>query len=337
MSYQTLRFGTLSLLLGAAVLARPSEAAEAPIRPGNRVVTTTEAPVKVGSRTLATVPAGSKMTATAVRGDWVAVTITKDGKSVTGWIATQHVSAFHAPDISETQGTLKQTKKAPSGPGAPAPEGWTRLGLTPPGPGGWSHMSFKEFPLDKEGSYVQCGSQRCRIDHSGDSFVLLDPITFKMSESDPLAYGKQTEGLPSTSVIWVEPGDQPGTVIVTTDPESVESDSLTALGLRRETMPKLRLEFHVVMQVGGAEFRYLLGKGAKYWGATKGPVSLDGKTYRNLKGAEVRQVAKRGTSGQGFRGFGQGFGNAGYGTLLQNTESKYTYELIGAEPASPNQ
>ena len=161
--------------------------------------------------------------------------------------------------------------------------------------------------------------------------------TFKMSESDPLTYGKRMEGLPSTSVIWVEPGEQPGTVIVTTDPENVEPGSLTALGLRRETMPKLRLEFHVVMQVGGAEFRYLLAKGAKYWGATKGPVSLNGKAYRNLTGAEVRQVAKRGTQGQGFPVFGQGFGNAGYGTLLQNTESKYTYELIGAEPVSTNQ
>jgi len=108
-----------------------------------------------------------------------------------------------------------------------------------------------------------------------------------MSDPDPLIYGNRVKLLTSTSVIWVEPGTQPGTIIITTDPEDVDPKSLAVLGLRRETMPKLRLEFHMVMQVGGMELKYLLGDGAQYWGATKGPVVLDGKEYRNLKGAKV--------------------------------------------------
>lgn len=185
---------------------------------------------------------------------------------------------------------------------------WVHL----PTVGDTGEVSFKDYPLDAQNSFFQCGHQRRGVVHSGDSFAVSGPITFRMVGTDPLSYASPSapanivaptellkrirpynpyEGAPvlqSRSVIWVEPADDPQTVIVTTDPLFIDSFTQSALGGVRQVMPELKLEFRLELGEGGKFHSHLLfGEGTEYWGATVGPVRLNGKTYRNLRGARV--------------------------------------------------
>jgi len=67
MTYRAIRlFGVGCLLIAVAILTEVAQASEAPIRPGDRVVTIAEAAVHVGARTLATIPSSTELTVTAV-------------------------------------------------------------------------------------------------------------------------------------------------------------------------------------------------------------------------------------------------------------------------------
>jgi len=96
--------GVGCLLIGVVISLEVAEAGEEPIRPGDKVVTTTEAAVKVGTRTLATVPSHTELTAKAVRGDWVAVTIQQDGKDISGWVHIQQLARNDVIEPAETVG-----------------------------------------------------------------------------------------------------------------------------------------------------------------------------------------------------------------------------------------
>lgn len=87
--------GTIWILLGAVV---PTGCAEdAVIKPGDKVlVTKGPAPMKVGVDTLATVEAGTELVAEKVQGNWVRVTITKDGMQITGWIQSTRLKTSSA-------------------------------------------------------------------------------------------------------------------------------------------------------------------------------------------------------------------------------------------------
>ena len=94
MTYRTVwLFGAGYLLIGVVISAEVAEASEAPIRPGDKVVTTAEAAVKVGARTLATVPSNTELIAKAVKDHWVAVTVEQDGGGVTGWVHRKYLSS----------------------------------------------------------------------------------------------------------------------------------------------------------------------------------------------------------------------------------------------------
>jgi hypothetical protein len=149
--------------------------------------------------------------------------------------------------------------------------------------------SFRNIRLDPNESFVQCGSQRWAVEHSGDSFAVGGPMTFRMVGIDPLSYA-QSQGATaplSGSVIWVEPGDDPQTVVVTTDPAFVESSARAALVLGGQALPPLKLEFYLSPVEKGFAHQFLFGEGTQYWGATKGPVRLNGQVYTNLKGVRV--------------------------------------------------
>jgi hypothetical protein len=286
-------------------------AAEPPIKTGDKIVMLHDTHVQAGEQKLAPVQAGTVLLAGEIRGEWVAVSVVQNGKMISGWILANQLERFALPEIGEVTGMLAALKVEGQGQGV-------RLGLTQPLAGGWSQISYKDFPLDVAKSYLQCGRQRSTIEHSGESFMLAGPMTFRMVKTDPLQYAAEMMFPRSTSVIWVEPGEEPNSVVVTTDPEAVESRALAVLGIG--SVPKLKLEFHPVMKVGGQELRFLFGNGAEYWGATKGPVSLAGETYRNLKGAKVRQVAASATGADVFM---PGFGSPQKG---------YPCQLVGAEP-----
>ncbi len=69
---------------------RAANAPEAAIREGDKLlVADGPAPVKQGESTLATVAVGTQLVANKVKGSWVAVTVKKDGQSVSGWVHTK--------------------------------------------------------------------------------------------------------------------------------------------------------------------------------------------------------------------------------------------------------
>lgn len=93
MTYRTIRlFDVGCLVIAVAVSAQVAQASEAPIRTGHKVVTTAEAAVQVGARTLATVPPNTELLVTAVKDQWVAVTIQQDGEHVSGWVDRKHLA-----------------------------------------------------------------------------------------------------------------------------------------------------------------------------------------------------------------------------------------------------
>lgn len=61
-------------------------------RVGDRIRTVDESPVMIGTRTLATLPPGTRLVATEVQKEWVAVTVSSRGQNITGWIKQDHLT-----------------------------------------------------------------------------------------------------------------------------------------------------------------------------------------------------------------------------------------------------
>jgi len=81
----------LAVVLVGARGAETPQAAE--IKAGDTVkVTTGPAPVKLGTETLITVGAGTELKVLKVQGDWLQVTVEKDGKPITGWIHKRNLA-----------------------------------------------------------------------------------------------------------------------------------------------------------------------------------------------------------------------------------------------------
>jgi len=106
-------------LLGVLCATRAVHAAEEKIQPGDKVrVTIGPAPVKIGKKTLATVDGGTELTALKVQGNWVKVTIEKDGKKITGWIHTKRLSLIASAEAEpKTPDTERRPKEQPTEPG----------------------------------------------------------------------------------------------------------------------------------------------------------------------------------------------------------------------------
>jgi len=78
-------------------LARAADPAQKAIKPGDKLrVTSGPAPVKVGKKTLTTVEAGTELKALKAQGNWVRVTVERDGKKITGWIHRKRLSVVAA-------------------------------------------------------------------------------------------------------------------------------------------------------------------------------------------------------------------------------------------------
>ena len=166
-----------------------------------------------------------------------------------------------------------------------------RFGLVDtPGDDQWKQISLAGAAFDQDASYFQCGGQKARLKQSGHSFEVVEPTTFRMTGSDPLAYARRWWGTvpKSESALWVEPGDKPGSIVITTDVAGIPAATLEILGISSQVRPNLKLQFHVIPRAGGGfELPFLFGEGTEYWGATKGPVDLGGKQFSKLRGAKV--------------------------------------------------
>jgi hypothetical protein len=95
------------------------EAGEPPIQVGDKLkVTIGPAAVKIEEKTLTTIPAGTELTAEKVQGNWVKVTVAKDGEKVTGWVHTRYLKAVK-PDSPPEE---KTPPPPPSKEQPPAPQ-----------------------------------------------------------------------------------------------------------------------------------------------------------------------------------------------------------------------
>jgi hypothetical protein len=148
------------------------------------------------------------------------------------------------------------------------------------------YFSNEKLKFAEESSFMQFGSQRLRIAHSGDALKLVDPITFTLpSYDDPLNYVRNSKAVvpPSASVVWIEPTKDGSKLVLSTDTNRITSEALAALGIVRAQLPAFTLEFHI--EPTGVIF--LLGDGTRYWGATEGIVKIGGKAMRNVKGVRI--------------------------------------------------
>jgi len=90
--------GALFLSVGTLLCSSLSQASEPEIAPGNKIVVLHDTHVQVGTDKLEAVEAGVEITAEAVQDDWIAVTVERDSKSVSGWIHSGH--AIPNPEIA---------------------------------------------------------------------------------------------------------------------------------------------------------------------------------------------------------------------------------------------
>lgn len=162
---------------------------------------------------------------------------------------------------------------------------WLRELVTSPGEQ-FGYFSNKKLKFDEEASFVRFGSQRSRIQHSGDALKLADPVTVTLATDDPLNYAKNVKMIvpPSGTVIWIEPSKDGSKVILSTDSDRLTLEALRTVGADRTQLPVFKLEFHIEP---GRGVIFLLGDGTEYWGATEGPVKLGGTSFRNLKGVRI--------------------------------------------------
>ena len=124
------------------------------IEPGKKVkVTRGPAPVKVGKQTLTTVDAGAELMARKVQGNWVQVTVVRDGRSITGWIHRSRLTPSHA--LSRAGGQAPKERVVDLGGGVKM-----TLVLIPPGTFtmGSTEAEIKAVlakrPLSKEGFFA---------------------------------------------------------------------------------------------------------------------------------------------------------------------------------------
>jgi len=201
------------LFLAAAILgfAAPNYGrADGAIHPGDKVVTTEECAVQVGTETLATVPPKTRLVATDVQGDWVAVVVERGGKNVSGWIQARQLARVPS---AATEGTTTPSASCPVTipdlqEGKLAFKDLTLFReLVVPGGKESGYFSNKKLQFDEEASVFRFGSQQSRIEHSGDALQLSDPVTVTLAMDDPLKYAKSigTAVPPSSTIVWIEP------------------------------------------------------------------------------------------------------------------------------------
>ena len=71
---------TIAALISSCLLTQIAHAFDAAFSIGDRIATIGDAPLMTGSQTLAVLPAGTRLVATDVQNDWVAVTVNRGGR-----------------------------------------------------------------------------------------------------------------------------------------------------------------------------------------------------------------------------------------------------------------
>jgi hypothetical protein len=162
---------------------------------------------------------------------------------------------------------------------------WLRELITPSGEQ-FGYFSDNLLEFDEEESFMVFGSERSRIQHSGDALKVADPITVMLATNDPLDYVKNIKTVvpPSGTIVWIEPSKDGSGIILSTDINRPTKEALQILGINKSQLPDFKLEFHIEP---GRGVIFLLGDGTQYWGATEGPIKLGGISLRNAKGVQI--------------------------------------------------
>lgn len=92
-------------VIGAMYNPGRVQAFEAQINAGDKVVTTGPAALMSGKTTLLTVEAGTELVAREIKGNWVRVSVQKDGKQINGWIDAKHLA--HVGETEEQGPKIK--------------------------------------------------------------------------------------------------------------------------------------------------------------------------------------------------------------------------------------
>jgi hypothetical protein len=71
-----------------------SLAVAANFKAGDEVVTTYQTELKAGDKPLAVIPVGSYLRVQEIKPDWLKVTVTATGKTISGWVYAKHVQLF---------------------------------------------------------------------------------------------------------------------------------------------------------------------------------------------------------------------------------------------------
>lgn len=158
---------------------------------------------------------------------------------------------------------------------------------------GATWLKYSDFTFNLQKSTFTCGNQKSRLAHSGDNLALADPVTLEVADymstlKKAQLLGPGANGPKSGSVVWVEPGQAPGSIIMTTDASLVSSNAWASVLPPGGARPQFKLEFSSVLRLGGLMPVFLVGEGTRYWGATKGPVNILGRTYSNLNGGVMK-------------------------------------------------
>ena len=82
-----------ALLVGAMCATTVLASDEPQIKPGGTIVVLNDTHVQAGEEKLASVDKGTELVATEVNGEWIAVTVERAGKTISGWIHTEELIA----------------------------------------------------------------------------------------------------------------------------------------------------------------------------------------------------------------------------------------------------
>jgi hypothetical protein len=126
------------VVVAAVVAVDHSVAADLQVKAGDKVVTTEESAVQVGTEVLATVPPNTRLVATDVKDDWVAVVVERGGRKISGWIQTRQLAPVSDSVTARPAGPARETQV---GQGSP-----TYFPLMPPRATGSEHGEEEPTP-----------------------------------------------------------------------------------------------------------------------------------------------------------------------------------------------
>lgn len=103
------------LLCTVVALLQTGHASAAAIEVGDKVVTIAQAPLQLQGKVLATIEPGTELSVIRVSGEWIGVSVVRQDKTLSGWLAVKSVKPAGAPPDSQTPALHLTTNEEPVG------------------------------------------------------------------------------------------------------------------------------------------------------------------------------------------------------------------------------